>query len=257
MAIRSYQDDAAAVAKVEEGFAMSMRWNPATTTLRDALEESRRFWQDPEKGAMPPESVEALNRSLTELVQAGLERDSLQVGQALPAFSLANQVGQAVRSDDLLAAGPSVVTFYRGGWCPYCNLALRGLERVLPEIKQLGGNLVAVTPELPDNSLSTTERAGLSFDVLTDHGLRYASQLGIVWRIPEYALEWQEKYFGLFLEGYNGAGQRDELPVPATFVINRGGIVTWRFLEAAYWRRAEPSDVVEAVRGAIRPRPED
>jgi peroxiredoxin len=257
MAIRSYRDDAAAIAKVEEGFAMPMRWNPATTTLRDALEESRRFWQDPKKGAMPPEFVEAFNRSLTELVQAGLERDSLQVGQPLPAFSLANQVGQAVRSDDLLAAGSLVLTFYRGGWCPFCNLALRGLERVLPEIKQLEANLVAVTPELPDNSLTTTERAGLSFDVLTDHGLLYARQLGIVWKIPEYALEWQEKYFGLFLEGYNGAGERDELPVPATLVINRDGVVTWRFLEAAYWRRAEPSDVAEAVRRAVRPRPKD
>lgn len=251
MVIGSYRDDAAAVAKIEEGFALPMRWDPSTTTLSQALEESRRFWHDAEGGAMPRESVEAINRSLAELVQAGLEKHTLQVGQPLPASSLANQVGQVVRSEDLLAAGPLVLMFYRGGWCPFCNLALRGLQHVLPEIKQLGSNLVAVTPELPDNSLSTAEKAGLSFDVLTDHGLGYARQLGIVWKIPEYVLEWQEKYFGLYLEGFNGAGRRDELPVPATFVINRNGIVTWRFLEAAYWRRAEPSDVVEAVQGAL------
>lgn len=251
MAIGSYRDDAATVAKVEEGFALPMRWTPATTTLREALEESRRFWQDFGQGAMPPDSVAALNRALTQLVQSGLEKNSLQVGQRLPAFSLANQVGQAVRSDDLRAAGPVVLTFYRGGWCPFCNLALRGMQHVLPEIKQLGAILVAITPELPDNSLSTAEKAGLSFDALTDHGLGYARQLGIVWTIPEYVLEWQEKYFGLYLEGFNGAGRRDELPVPATFVINRDGVVTWRFLKAAYWRRAEPSEVVEAVRGAL------
>ncbi|HWB09908.1 MAG TPA: peroxiredoxin-like family protein [Pirellulales bacterium] len=250
MAIGSYGDDAEAAAKIKEGFALPARWDPAMTTLGQALEESRRFWQDPEHGAMPRDYVEAFKRALAELVQAGLEKHSLQVGQTLPTFSLANQVGQAVRSEDFLASGPLVLSFYRGGWSPFCILALRGLQHVLPQIKKLGGSLVAITPELPDNSLSTVEKLGLSFDVLTDHGLGYARQLGIVWKIPEYALKWQEKYFGVYLEGYNGAGYRDELPVPATFIINRDGTVTWRFLEAAYWQRAEPSDVVEAVRGA-------
>lgn len=107
---------------------------------------------------------------------------------------------------------------------------------------------MAVTPEQPDDSLSTAEKDGLTFDVLTDHGLRYARQLGIAWRIPGYALEWHEKHFGLNFEGHNGAGNRDELPIPATFVVDRKGLVTWRFLEAAYWKRAEPKDVVEALR---------
>jgi peroxiredoxin len=247
MSIGNFKDDARAVAKVEEGFALPGRWNPAETSLAEALEASRRFWQNPDDGAMPPAFVEALNRSLAELVQADLEKNSVQIGDPFSAFALPNQNGQTIRSGDLLAAGPLVVTFYRGGWCPFCNLALRGLQHVLPEIEQLGGGLVAVTPELPDNSLTTAEKAGLSFDVLTDHGLELARRLGIVWRIPEYALEWQEKYFGLYLEGYNGAGNRDELPVPATFVVNRDGVVSWRFLEAAYWRRAEPRDVVEVV----------
>ena len=250
MSIGNFKDDARAVAKVEEGFAMPGRWNPAETSLAEALEESRRFWQDPDDGAMPPGFVEALRRSLSALVQADLERNSAQIGDSFPAFALPNQNGQVIRSGDLLAVGPLVVTFYRGGWCPYCNLALRGLQHVLPEIGQLGGSLVAVTPELPDNSLTTAEKAGLTFDVLTDQGLGFARRLGIVWKIPEYALEWQEKYFGLYLEGYNGAGNRDELPVPATFVVNREGVVIWRFLDAAYWRRAEPRDVVEAVRRA-------
>ena len=245
--IRSYTEDPALVAQVAEGLALPSRWDPATTTLAHALEESRRFWQEP-GGAMAPGFVEALNRSLAELVQAGFEKDSLQVGQRLPAFSPSNQTGQAVRSDDLL--GPLVVTFYRGGWCPYCNLALRGMQRVLPEIEQLGGKLVAITPEQPDDSLSTAEKDELTFDVLTDDGLRYAKQLGIVWKIPDYALEWHEKYFGLDFQRHNGAGNRDELPVPATFVVDSTGVVTWRFLEAAYWKRAEPIDVGAAVRRA-------
>lgn len=248
MSIGNFKDDAKAVAKVEEGFALPGRWNPDETSLAEALEESRRFWQNPDDGAMPPAFIEALNRSLAELVQADLEKNSVRIGDPFPAFALPNQNGETIRSGDLLAAGPQVVTFYRGGWCPFCNLALRGLQHVLPEIERLGGSLVAVTPELPDNSLTTAEKAGLSFDVLSDHGLGFAKRLGIVWKIPEYVLEWQEKYLGLYLEGYNGVENRDELPVPATFVVNREGTVGWRFLEAAYWRRAEPRDVVEAVR---------
>lgn len=197
---------------------------------------------------MPSGFVDALNRSLAELVQTGLEENAVRVGQRLPAFALPDPSGRTVRSND--RAGPLVVTFYRGGWCPYCNLALRAVQRVLPEIEALGGRLVAITPETPDDSLSTAEKAGLTFDVLSDVGLSYAKQLGIVWKIPDYALEWHERYFGLHFERHNGAGNRDELPVPATFVVDAAGVVTWRFLDAAYWKRAEPKDVVGAVRRA-------
>ncbi|WP_159452243.1 peroxiredoxin-like family protein [Singulisphaera sp. GP187] len=120
--------------------------------------------------------MDALNRSLTELVQAGVEKDSLQVGQRFPTFSLPNQNGQMVQSDDRL--GPLVVTFYRSGWCPYCNLALRGMQRVLPELERLGGRLVAITPEQPDDARSTAEKDELTFDVLTERGftLRQATR---------------------------------------------------------------------------------
>lgn len=246
--IHSYKHDPALVAKVQEGLGLPFRWEPGTTTLAQALEESRGFWQNP-GGGMAPGFVNALTRSLAELVQAGLEKNSVQVRQRLPMFALPNQAGQMVQSED--RKGPLVVTFYRGGWCPYCNLALRAMQKALPEIEALGGRLVAITPETPDDSLSTAEKAGLTFDVLSDVGLHYARQLGIVWKIPEYALEWHEKYFGLHFEQHNGAGNRDELPVPATFVVDATGMVAWRFLEAAYWKRAEPTDVVEAVRRSI------
>jgi peroxiredoxin len=249
--IRPYTEDPALVEKVKEGFELPFRWAPDTTSLAQALEESRQYWQKPD-GAMPPGFVEALNRSLAELVQSGLEESSLQVGQKLPPFALPNAAGERVVSKELQGAGPLVVTFYRGGWCPYCNLALRGLQRILPELEQLGARLVAITPEKPDDSLTTVEKNRLTFEVLTDEGLRYARELGLVWTIPDYALEWHERYFGLYLEEHNGTGNRNELPVPATFVVHRTGVVTWWFLEADYWRRAEPSDVLQAVRIAAR-----
>ncbi len=246
--IRSYTEDPDAVDKVDEGFALPFRWDPTSTSLVDALEESRQYWQDPQHGAMPPEFVEALNRSLTELVAAGLNENSIQVGDKFPMFFLPNQIGDMVRSDSLLSKGPLVVTFYRGGWSPYCNFALRALQHALPELEELGAHLVAITPEHPDDSLSTVGKNGLGFDVLTDDGLRFAEELGIVWKVPEYALQWHEQHFGIYFEEHNGKGNRDEMPVPATYVINQDGIVTWRFVEAEYWKRAEPKDVLEAVR---------
>lgn len=240
-----------AVEKVDEGFALPFHWDPASSSLAEALEQSRHYWQDAEDGVMPREFVEALTRSLSELDEAGFDENSIQVGDKFPAFFLPNQLGEIVRSDLLLSRGPLIVTFYRGGWGPSCNLALRAMQHVLPEIEELGARLVAITPEYPDASLSTVGKNGLAFDVLTDDGLRFADGLGIVWKLPGDVLEWYEQRLGIDLEQHNGKGNRDELPVPATYVIDQDGIVAWRFLEAEYWKRAEPKDVLEAVRGLV------
>lgn len=196
------------------GLALPERWDPKTTTLEEALEQSRAYWQD-EDGAMPKGFVDALNKSLTELVQAGLENDSVQIGTAFLDFELQNQRGDTLTSAALLSGGPVIVTFYRVGWCPYCNLALRAMQAKLPEFRKLGASLVAVSPEKPDDSLTTSEKNELEFDVLFDEGSRLADAAGIIWDIPEYALEWHEKYFGLYLEEHNGQGNRSRLPVPS------------------------------------------
>ncbi len=236
------------LAKKIKGFSFPSEWVAGDTSLEEALETTRRFWMDEDSGSMPKGFVDALNRSLTELVQSGLDEQSIQVGQAFPDFELPDHNGSAVRSSELLSEGPLVVTFYRGGWCPYCNLALRALQDKLPEMKELGANLVAISPQLPDGSLSTAEQNSLEFSVLSDVGLKVASDAGVVWEIPEYAMEWHQKFFGMDLESTNGAGNSNKLPVPATFVIGRDGRVLWRFVEAKYWERANPEDIVNALR---------
>lgn len=251
-AIHRFTDDPDVIDKVDEGLALPFHWDPASSSLADALEDSRLYWQDPDQGVMPPEFVEALNRSLGELVDGGLHEKSIQVGDKFPDFFLPNQLGDMVRSDSLLSKGPLVVSFYRGGWGPYCNFALRALQHVLPEIEDLGAHLVAISPEHSNYSLSTVGKNGLGFDVLTDDGLRFANELGIVWKVPEEILEWHEQHFRVFIEEFNGKGNRDELPIPATFVINQDGIVTWRFVEAEYWKRAEPKEVLDAVRSIMK-----
>lgn len=250
LTLRDLDDELFGIHWIDESFGLPFRWDPSSTTLATALEESRRYWQDPDHGAMPAEFIDALHRAVDEKTESGLEENSLQVGQKFPDFFLPNQLGHMVRSDSLRRRGPLVVTFYRGGWNPYCNFTLRAMQRVLPDIERLGGQLVAITPEQSDYSLSTVGKNGLSFDVLTDDGLRVAKGLGLNWQIPDEILQWQEEHFGLFLEEHNGVGNGGELPVTATYVINRDGIVVWRHVEAAYWKRAEPSDVVKAIEQA-------
>ena len=142
------------------------------------------------------------------------------------------------------------MTFYRGGWCPYCNLELRAYQAVLPEIKAAGATLVAITPELDDASLSTSEKNELEFEVLTDANSDYARELGLVFTLPERLRPIYES-FGINVEEHNGEGQFD-LPLAATFVVDVDGSIARAFVDADYTLRAEPSDVVEVLRSLVK-----
>ena len=157
--------------------------------------------------------------------------------------------GAAVSLHDLLQSGPAVVTFYRGGWCPYCNLELRAFQQVLPEIEAAGATLVAITPELPDESLSTKERDGLKFEVLRDKNSAYGRELGVVFTLTKELVGIYQS-FGIEVEKHNGEGQFD-LPLPATFIVNADGTITCAFVAVDYTLRVEPSDVVEELKKLV------
>lgn len=193
-----------------------------------------------------PQEVQALMKQATQnLAESGIVDKAPKVGEELPAFSLPNQNGDQVELADLLAQGPVVLTFYRGGWCPYCNLELKAYQDQLTNIKASNASLVAITPELPDASLSTAEKNALEFQVLTDEGANYARDLGLVFSLPE---ELRPIYlsFGIDVEQHNGNGQFD-LPLAATFVIAQDGTIAGAFVDADYTARQEPAEVVELL----------
>ncbi|KAI0880486.1 AhpC-TSA-domain-containing protein [Annulohypoxylon maeteangense] len=168
--------------------------------------------------------------------------NAIKVGQKIPSFTLPDSLNKTVSSTDLLAAGPLLITFYRGGWCPFCNIALHALQAKLPEIKAKGVTLVAITPELPDSSLTTAEKQGLTYPVLSDVGNKYAHQLGIVWAQPSELREVFAK-IGNDLKKRNGDDSL-EVPIPATLLVDREGTVRNLFLEANYSKRVEPDEVL-------------
>ncbi|GAD93710.1 hypothetical protein NECHADRAFT_78070 [Paecilomyces variotii No. 5] len=169
-------------------------------------------------------------------------RSIIKVGRKLPDFKLPDANGDEVSSTDLLAQGPLLITFYRGGWCPFCNLALRALQKHLDDIKSHGANLVAISPELPDTSLTTAQKNELSFPVLSDIGLRFARKLGIVWKQPD-TLRPVFEIFENDLKARNGDNSF-EVPVPVTLLVGRDGIVRNVFAESDYAKRVEPQEVI-------------
>jgi peroxiredoxin len=194
----------------------------------------------------PPDRIRIYEQGIEEVRKSGAIEKALKVGDRAPDFTLPDATGKNVKLSELLARGPIVVTWYRGGWCPYCNIALRGFHKSLPEIRAAGANLVAISPETPDNSLSTAEKNHLDFQVLSDHGSKVARAYGVSYKIPKVIAD---QFKGrLDLAKYNG-DDSGELPLGVTYVIDRDGIIRYAFIDADYRKRAEPSDVLAALRG--------
>jgi peroxiredoxin len=173
-----------------------------------------------------------------------------KAGDQAPGFELPDARGGQVSLSSLLRHGPAVVTFYRGGWCPYCNLQLRAYQAILPEIAALGARLVAISPQLPDGSLSTAEADKLTFAVLSDVGNRVAKRYRLVYALPNELRE-ALRANNKALPEING-DESWELPVPATYVIAPDGRIRLAHVDVDYRRRLEPEAILACL-NSLRP----
>lgn len=198
------------------------------------------------RAQIPGEVFATMEAATAQLEASGQLAHALAVGDKMPEFSLPDPTGKLVSSRELLQHGPLLVTFYRGNWCPYCNLALQALQDHLGEIKALGANLVAISPQTPDNSLSMQEKHALAFPVLSDSGLGITRQFGLVFALPE-SLRPIYKSFGIDLVKQNGTDTY-ELPVPATYLVDQNGKIREAFVQIDYRRRLEPATALEWIK---------
>lgn len=193
-----------------------------------------------------PEVQAIINSAFDELGASGFGSNALREGDKAKHFKLPNARGSETTLQELLAKGPVVLSFYRGGWCPYCNLEFKALNQILPKIKELGANLVGISPELPDNSISTVEKHGLKFEVLSDIGNVVARNYGILMAIPlslrPLYLDW-----GLDVPTANG-DDTWELPIPATYIIDNDGTVEFAYINVNYTQRMEPGEIIKVLK---------
>jgi peroxiredoxin len=197
-------------------------------------------------GRLPAEVLETFARDQAAWQANGRPADAVAVGNLLNDFVLPDATGRDVSLSDLLADGPAVLVFYRGGWCPYCNLALHQYQsELVPRLPRYGATLAAISPQKPDESLTTADKHGLQFAVLSDAGADVAQALGIAFEPSTDVLEAQ-RALGLDIRNGNADGS-PELPMPTVLVIDSNRTVQFADVQVDYTRRTEVPEILAAL----------
>lgn len=214
-------------------------------SLSQQLEEYRAGW----RARVPADRQAVMDRHIAHLRATGAAERALGVGQVAPPVMLPNAFGKTIDLADLLAQGPVVLTFYRGGWCPFCNMELRAYQALLPRITAAGARVVAISPERPDDTLATYEKNGLAFEVLSDVGQNVAKAFGLYYAFTD---ELRTAYDGFKLDipGKNGTPDEWALPMSGTYVIGRDGVVLFADAGVDYRERVDPLDVLSVLERA-------
>ena len=214
--------------------------------LQDQLDALKASFEE----TAPRQAVAIMRRATADLVASGLADRALKAGDVAPAFALPDSAGGIVRSAGLLANGPLVIAFYRGVWCPFCNLDLQALEARTNDIRARGAAFVAVSPQTQVNSRKAQADLKLSFPLLTDQGSEIANAFGLRFRLPEDLLA-VYKGLGVDLATINGEPS-GALPMPARYVIGQDGLIVYGEVNPDYTRRPDPS-VLLAPLERLRP----
>lgn len=201
-----------------------------------------------QKKEMPKAAQKTVNDSFTELNKQGVGKSAPKRGDVLPDFTLPKTGGGTVQLSELVKGGPVVVTFYRGSWCPYCTVQLVDYQKHLKEIQDAGGQLVGITPEETARTEKFAQERGLAFPIAWDKDNAYAKQLNIVYALPTEVKKLHEE-LGIDLKASQGNDQW-QLPVPATFVVDKDRKVLFSYVDVDYTKRAETRDLVKAVKAA-------
>lgn len=169
-----------------------------------------------------------------------------QIGATAPSFNLPNEQNELISSVDLLKQGPLIISFFRGDWCAFCNLELRALQRSLADFQKFGASLVGISPQTVAYAHMMGDRRNVEYEVLSDSGNKIANEYGLMFTMSE-ALRNVYKTFGVDIAQINNNPTSADVPVPATFVVNTDGRISYRFVDADYTKRAEPSAIIASL----------
>jgi len=195
---------------------------------------------------LPPEVVAVFESDQADLAAGGVPAGAVSVGDTLAPFALPDAAGQTRTLEELTAGGPAVIVFYRGGWCPYCNVTLRTYQQqLLPHLGAYSARLVAISPETPDASLDTQEKGELAYTVLSDEGVELASSLGLTFEPSQAGLAAQRE-LGVDIRTTRADGGT-VLPMPTVLIVDRDRIVRFVDIHPDYTGRTEIDDILAAL----------
>jgi peroxiredoxin len=198
--------------------------------------------------SVPRSVIETMHRATAELVETGAAQRAKKAGDVAPSFSLKDPEGNVVSSADILKRGPLVLSFYRGVWCPYCNMELQALEAAKPEFDKYSASLVAISPQTAPNSRKSVRQNKLSFPILSDVKGKVGAAFGLRFNLPDYLVE-------LYKQLKNDLPTFNEdpswtLPMPARYVIGQDGLILYSEVNPDYTRRPEPEDMISVLQRA-------
>lgn len=196
----------------------------------------------------PPEIHPIMERATAQLIASGQASRALKAGDKAPVFTLTDPEGAPVPSEELLAQGPLIVSFYRGVWCPYCNMELQALEEAVPAFREAGASVVAISPQNAVNSRKSVRTNKLSFPILSDTHNDVAAAFGLRFALPDYLVDLY-KQLKNDLPAFNGDASWT-LPMPARYVIGQDGTILYAEVNPDYTHRPEPSEMLPALRHA-------
>ncbi len=210
-------------------------------TLREQLKELA----DGSANRHPEKAQDIMRAAIRQLESLTILEQALKTGDIIPEIRLSNANGEIIDIRSILKEHKVVLAFYRGTWCPYCNLELRALQNALPEIEAKGAKLVAISPQTPDNTLTTVEKNELSFEVLSDVDGIVGRKMKLIYTLPSELVELY-KSFKIDLVKSNG-NLENELPIAATYIVEQDGNISYHFLAEDYKLRADPEDIIKSL----------
>lgn len=196
---------------------------------------------------IPQPALDIMHQATDDLIASGMEDQITPVGASFPVFSLPNHEGVLVESADLFATGPTVITFYRGLWCPYCNADLAYIGAQQATIEAAGAQLIAISPQLATYSQQVRAKNKLAFPILSDAKNELAAQLGLRFRLPDDLLSLYRDSFGIDLPAFHGDDSWT-LPMPARFVVDQKGLIHYAEASADYTKRPDPDALLDVVK---------
>ncbi len=212
-----------------------------------SIQKDVRAFLDKRRGAEISNEDKAIMMKAAQDLAKAMPEPGLRVGERAPDFTLVNAFGERVKLSEQMEKGPVIVTFYRGAWCPFCNIELNALQKSLPYYDKYNASLIAITPQKPDMSNEQIKKARYTFEILSDLDNSVMKSYKLYFEVPQELHELYKKRFNFDITDYNGKG-RLGLPVPGTFVIGQDGVIRAAHAKTDYKKRMEPKDILEALK---------